>query len=51
MTDLKSRTFSLSDEDWNEIVKVAVAMGFDDRKGKAIVQLARERNALIEKND
>lgn len=46
MTDAKSRTLKLTDEEWDEITEAAVRRGFTERgRGKLLVQLAREDNA------
>lgn len=50
MTDLKSRTVKLADEDWDEIGKAAVEMGFGDRgRGRAMVKLAKNHNIKAER--
>jgi hypothetical protein len=49
MTDLKSRTVKLTDDDWDEIGKAAVDMGFGERgRGRAMVKLAKDQNLKSE---
>lgn len=49
MTNLKSRTITVTDEDWGAIGKASMSLGFGERgRGKAMVKLARDHNAKTE---
>ena len=51
MGDVKSRTISLTDEDWEAITAAAVKMGFGEKgRGKALVKLARDELARDERS-
>ena len=49
MTTLKSRTITVSDEDWDAIGEASKSLGFGERgRGKAMVKLARDHNGNAE---